>query len=34
MSKWLYDSKNNWNLIDIYSGDINAFANLDDLKND
>jgi hypothetical protein len=34
MSKWLDDSKHYWNLIDIFSGDINAFANLDDLKND
>ena len=34
ISHWLDDAEKNWNLIDKYSGNINAFQNLDELRND
>ena len=34
ISHWLDYAEQNWNLIDKFSGDINAFKNLEEHKND
>ena len=34
ISHWLDESKQNWQLIDKYSGNINAFKNLEEYNNE
>ena len=34
ISHWLDEAEQNWNLIDKYSGNINAFKKLEEFKND
>lgn len=34
INHWLEDSKENWSVIDRFSGSINQFSNLEEYRND